>query len=189
MQFLADMLCAGHLLSSPTRTHRETLQNTVASSTVKGEKLKNVYLTIRDWRSFFTVSSVPNFLCQSHNYFPLFSSKVLNFTLINSQTSPNNVNNVIKKLRNGGGHATALLPNTPNPSRSQSFDLPMLPPFNWWNFCCKTRYEKKTWPLVNIFFNRSLFDIGNIFWFGEDAVHSIHIYLYLTTTVAFMDIF
>lgn len=48
MQFLADMLCAGHLLSSPTRTDRETLQNTVASSTVKGEKLKNVYLTIRD---------------------------------------------------------------------------------------------------------------------------------------------
>lgn len=56
-------------------------------------------------------------------------------------------------------------------------------------FAARLIMKKKTWPLVNIFFNRSLFDIGNIFWFGEDSVHSIHIYLYLTTTVAFMDIF
>lgn len=35
--------------------------------------------------------------------------------------------------------------------------------------------NKDTWPLVNIFFNRSLFDTENTFSFGVVALHSTDI--------------
>lgn len=44
-------------------------------------------------------------------------------------------------------------------------------------FATRLIMNNETWPLVNIFFNRSLFDIGNVFWFGVDAVHRIDIYI------------
>lgn len=175
---LEDMLCAEQLLPPPSRTHPETIQNILESSTMK-DKIQNVYLTIRDYSSFFTDPSIPIFLSQPHNYLLLFLSRLLNFSLVNSQTLPNIINNIIKKLRTRKEHTRALPRDTPKSlPTSAIWSLPK------WNFFMSFIINKETWPLINILFNRAVFDIVNMFWFGVNAVHG-----YLITTVVFVEIF